>query len=108
MPSAQLGRHLVGTRRRPHAGELIGADRHADAGPADENAPLDLTVAHLLGHEGREVRVVDRRLARWAVVDHLVTKCLKKRDHLLLKVKSPMVTSNGNSHETLPPSDSQP
>src|SRR3954464_7742414 len=99
MPPAQLRRYFVLARRSPHVRKLVGRDRHPDPGAADENAPLDLAAAHLLRDQGREVRIVNGRVARRTIVDDLMPFRLKERNHLLLKMKSPMITSNGNFHD---------
>ena len=46
-----------GAARTP--GNLVGHDAHAHAGPADQNAAIDLAAADLAGDRGGDVRIVD-------------------------------------------------
>ena len=96
--AAELGRDFVDAGAGADAGELVGGDGHADAGAADQDAAVDFAAADFLGHQGREVGVVDAFVRRRAVVDHVVPFGFEQGDHLLLQVISSMITGDGNFH----------
>ena len=54
-----------------------------------------------LGHDCREVWIVDRRVARRAVVDHFVSLTLEQRNHSLLQVISAVITGDRDFHRRI-------
>ena len=102
VPAAELGGDFVDAGGRPHAGKLVGGDRHADAGAADENAAVDFAAADLAGHQGGEIRVVDAGVGGRTVVDDLVPLGFEQRNHLLLEVISAVIAGDGNLSSQLP------
>src|SRR5262245_48417758 len=57
--AAHLGHQLVVAGRGPHAGKLVGHDRHTDARAADQNATFRVAATDLLRDDRRVVGIVD-------------------------------------------------
>ncbi len=51
---------LIGNQRRTHAGKLVGNDRHADPGAADQNSALSLAPGNGTGHLFGKIGIIDR------------------------------------------------
>src|SRR5690606_20668659 len=96
------GRIGLRAQRGPHAGHLVGRDGHADAGAADQDAPVAPPRGHGLGHQTGVVGVVARLTARGAHVHHGVAGRLKMDHQLLLQVKPSVVAADGDPHARRP------
>ena len=71
-------------------GDLVGADRRADAAAADRHAALDLSRHHRLAERNDEVGIVVVRIQRVrAEVDDLVARGPQTRDRALLSEPNP-------------------
>ena len=80
MTPAHFGGQLVADGRRAYTGKLVGSDRHADAGPTDQYAAIDIVRADLLANQCGKVRIVDTVGRLGADVDHLVPGRLERRN----------------------------
>jgi hypothetical protein len=72
----------VDNRRRSHAGDLVGGDRHPHPGAADEDPAIEIPAGDALGDRLREIGVIHRLSARRAEVfvrdAHLVEELLQR------------------------------
>src|SRR5690606_3369563 len=67
--SADLGGEVVVAGDGPHPGKLVGGDAHTHAGPADQNAPIDLAPRDVFRNEAGEIRIVHTVARMGTVVD---------------------------------------
>src|SRR5258708_1647855 len=75
----------------PYPGGAVGGDRHADAGPANQDTTVDLARGDGVGHGLAEVGIVDRLGRIGAEVEHLVTRLLQVALENLLEVEAGMI-----------------
>src|SRR5438132_2053 len=88
--------------RSADATHLRGGNRSADAGAADEDAPLRPAALDRLAELTSLVRVVDpHRIGIGPEVDDLVPSGRKRLEHLLAQVHAAVVKRNANDHETV-------
>ena len=98
----EAGGHLVAEQRAADALDLIGADAHADAGRAQDDAALTLAGCNGARRGGGVVGVVAARLVGAAEVlvgDAAFVEMFFER---FLQIKSAMVTAKSD-HKLLPP-----
>ena len=83
----------------PDAGDLARGDRSADAGAADEDAALGLSVLDRGAELGRLHGVVDpHRVGVGAEVDDLVPLLAQRLEDRLAEVDSPVVERHSDFH----------
>src|SRR5262245_10025795 len=102
---ALVGRVRVVADRGPDARDLAGGDRSADAGPADEDSKLGVTVSDRGADLAGLVRIVDVRLRRIGPeVDRLVPGAHDLLEHALSQLHAAMVEGDRDPHRavTLP------
>ena len=81
----------------PH--DLARGDRRADAGAADEDAALGLSVLDGGAERGRLLRVVDaHRVGVGTEVDHLVSLLAQRLENRLPQEHAPVVERHGDLH----------
>ena len=86
------------TDRGVNAFHLIGGDRRADAGPADQNSALGFSALDFFADLFRKIREVYSIRAEGAYIDHFVTKRLDRCDDNILERKAPVVTTDCYFH----------
>src|SRR5208283_5125113 len=74
---AVFSRHVVVAEGGPDPEKLVGRDRHADSGPAQEDSPLGLPAAYLAGNLGGNVGIIDRAAVAYPDIGNLVPESLE-------------------------------
>lgn len=88
--------------RGAHAGDLVGHERHANAGATDENAPIGRAVGHGARHGVCIVGIVDTRGVGGPKVLDRVAEALKVGNDGGLLVEAAVIGTNGDTHATTP------
>src|SRR6476661_2100631 len=88
--------HLCGIDAR----DLVGGDRHADAGAADEDRPLVLAAGDRLGHGERHVGIVGVLAGGGPVVGHIRARLAEHRYEPLLECQAGVVGTDRDGHAT--------
>src|SRR5690242_6500940 len=83
---------------RAHAGNFVRSDRHARARTADEQALLNSSVRHLLGHLPRIIRIVDRLFRHGAEIVKLNAEFPEQLLQALLLGVTSVIAGECNSH----------
>ncbi len=96
--AAEFGGDFVCTGGGTHAGKFVGANCHADAGAANQDAAIGFAAANFFGDQGCEIGVVDAGVARRAFVEDFVAFRFQQRDHAFLEVIPAMITGDGDFH----------
>src|ERR1700736_4326406 len=83
-----------------HTRDLVGCDRHPDAGSTDKNRAIVITARDRVGNEQRDVGIIDWVRGRAAVVLYAVSLRLEVLLELLFEVKAGIVAADcdGLSH----------
>src|SRR5438445_3303910 len=88
----------------PHAADLVGRDRGADAAAADENAPLGLSVGHRVRHRRRGVGVIVVGVEPGgAQIEHRVPVLPEHLGEGILEGQAGMIASDRDFHPRSPP-----
>src|SRR5262245_9488234 len=95
MPPAHLRGNDVMTGSGPGALDLVGADTHPNAGPADQDAAIRLTASDRPRHLDGEVGVVAAVFAMRPDVVDLMAELLQKRDDVALGVEAAVIAADG-------------
>src|SRR5207237_3633573 len=86
----------------PHAGDLVGADRHADASATHQDGALEAPGRHLLRNRERDVGVEHRSIIEGAEVLDLVVEVQQVLPDELFQLVARLVTTDRDLHAFSP------
>src|SRR5690606_30977534 len=98
VPAAHFGRHFVVTGSGANTGKLVGSDRHANAGPANEYATFRFVLGDLAADGGCDVGVIDALTVVRPLVADFVPPLLQQLNQLCLDVEAAMIAADGDTH----------
>ena len=97
-----FGCHQVVAGGRADAMHLVGGDRHADAGAAQEHATVNRPLTHAMRDVCGDVGIVDGIGPVTAAVDDLMADPFEQPDEPQPCRDAPMVTANGGLEAASP------
>ena len=89
------GKKLM-TESGPDRPGAIGRHRHADPGPADQDAPISRTTFNGCANRSGKIRIVDRFSGITTKIGYLMPKSFQHFDNIVLDFEAAMITTDRN------------
>ena len=86
-------------QRRANAGDFVGGDLLALAATAEDESAVGAPLGDVSGDSDADRRVIDRLLARRAVILDRVPEALQRRFQMFFQEESGVIGANRNSHD---------